>query len=113
MKRYKFIFTVPKDHLEVVKEAIFQAGAGRIGDYEHCAFVHEGVGCFRPMNGAKPFLGSVGVQEEVLEYRVETLCEEVNMQSVLSAFFRAHPYEVPAYDIFESLPAAYFVSKES
>lgn len=108
MKRYKFVFTVPKDHLEVVKEAIFQAGAGRIGDYEHCAFVLDGLGCFRPMEGARPFLGAVGVDEEVHECRVETLCEGVNMKAILSAFFATHPYEVPAYDIFESLPAEFF-----
>lgn len=108
MKRYKFIFTVPKDHAQNVKEAIFAAGAGKIGNYERCCFEQLGSGSFRPMAGAKPFLGTVNADEFVQEYRIETLCEGDNMKAILSAFRLAHPYEEPAFDIFECVDPQIF-----
>jgi hypothetical protein len=101
MKRYKFVFTVPEDHAQIVKEAIFAAGAGKIGNYERCCFEQVGSGSFRPMAHARPFLGTVNIDEIVRECRIETLCEADDMRAILSAFRKTHPYEEPAFDIFE------------
>ena len=73
---YKFVFFVPEDHLEPVKEAVFASGAGRIGDYEHCCFQSLGEGQFRPLEGAQPHIGNVGDIEKVVEYRVELVCTD-------------------------------------
>lgn len=108
MKRYKFIFTVPIEQAQRVKEAIFAAGAGRIGHYERCCFEQVGWGYFRPMEGADPFIGAVNVDQKVQELRVEVLCEGQFMGAILSAFRQAHPYEVPAFDIFECVDPVLF-----
>lgn len=108
MKKYKFVFTVPTEHAQMVKESIFAQGAGKIGNYERCCFESQGQGSFRPMAGARPFLGTVNVDEFVQETRVEVLCEGPNIKSILSAFFKSHPYETPAFDIFECVEPVVF-----
>lgn len=99
----KLTFFVPEDHAEAVKQAVFDAGAGRIGDYEHCAWQCAGTGQFRPMQGANPFLGNVGDLETVTELRVEMVCDDQYIQAVIAALKNAHPYEEPAYDVIQVL----------
>ena len=96
---YKLGFYVPESHLEVVKAACFNAGAGRIGDYDSCCWEVEGSGQFRPLAGSQPFLGEPGRVERVAEYRVEMVCESHCVQAVISALKQAHPYEEPAWDL--------------
>lgn len=96
---YKLCFFVPESHLEPVKAAVFAAGGGRIGDYEHCCWQVLGQGQFRPGTGADPFIGEVGRLETVAEYRVELVCEDERIASVVAALKAAHPYEEPAYDV--------------
>lgn len=96
---YKLIFFVPASHLDVVKDAVFAAGAGRQGDYEHCAWQTLGTGQFKPMDGAQPFLGAVGQLEQVEEWRVETLVAAEYLPAAILALKRAHPYEEPAYEV--------------
>lgn len=96
---YKLCFFVPESHLEAVKAAVFAAGGGRIGDYEHCCWQVLGQGQFRPGSGADPFIGEVGRLETVAEYRVELVCEDERIASVVAALKAAHPYEEPAYDV--------------
>lgn len=96
---YKICFYVPTSHLEPVKQALFDAGAGRIGDYEHCAWQVLGQGQFRPLIGSDPFLGKQDVLEQVPEYRVEMVCETALIETVVAALKQAHPYEEPAYDV--------------
>jgi hypothetical protein len=84
-------------HLESVKQAIFAAGAGRIGDYECCAWQVLGDGQYRPMAGSTPFLGSQGRLETVSEYRVEMVCGDDRIDAALSALLESHPYEEPAF----------------
>ena len=96
---YKITFFVPVTHVENVKTALFAAGAGRIGDYDACAWQVLGVGQFRPLPGANPFLGEVGVIEAVAEYRVELVCADDCLKAAVAALRASHPYEEPAYDV--------------
>ena len=98
---YKLCFFVPESHLEEVKQAVFDAGGGRIGDYEHCCWQVLGQGQFRPGQGADPFIGEAGKLETVAEYRVELVCEDALIAEVVAALKVAHPYEEPAYDILK------------
>ena len=99
----KLCFYVPVTHLEAVKTAVFDAGAGRIGNYDACCWQTLGQGQFRPMAGSKPFIGSEGEVEQVEEYKVEMVCEKSVIVEVLKAFKAAHPYEEPAFDVMELL----------
>lgn len=98
---YKLGFYVPQSHLEQVKEALFAAGAGRIGDYDKCCWQVVGQGQFRPLAGSKPFAGSPGELERVAEYRVELVCAPDCVRSVVAALQGAHPYEEPAWDLVQ------------
>lgn len=100
---YKLTFYVPDSHVEAVKTAVFAAGAGQIGDYEHCCWQVQGVGQFRPNAQAQPFLGQANVLETVSEWRVEMVLERTTLHAVIDALKAAHPYETPAYDVVEML----------
>ena len=97
---FKLCFFVPESHLEVTKRALFEAGAGKIGDYDSCAWQCLGQGQFRPLAGSDPFLGSAGQLETVDEYRVELVCEDSLIKKAVAALKSAHPYEEPAYEVF-------------
>jgi structural hemagglutinin/hemolysin toxin protein RtxA len=96
---YKLSFYVPESHLGSVKNAVFAAGAGRIGDYDSCCWQVPGQGQFRPLDGSRPFLGQQGVVEAVAEYRVEMVCETAFIKAAVAALLAAHPYETPAWDV--------------
>ena len=98
---YKLCFYVPETHLESVKQAVFAVGGGRIGDYDHCCWEVLGQGQFRPLSGAKPFLGRADELERVAEYRVELVCADERVRDVVAALRQAHPYEEPAYDVWQ------------
>ncbi|HCT41572.1 MAG TPA: NGG1p interacting factor NIF3 [Moraxellaceae bacterium] len=100
---YKITFYVPETHLEVVKAALFAVGAGRVGAYDSCAWQVKGQGQFRPLAGSNPFVGQLGVVEQVDEYRVELVCDEACVQDALAALRQTHPYEEPAYDVVRLL----------
>ncbi len=104
----KIITFVPDDHVEAVVDALTAAGAGRIGNYERCAFTSTGQGTFRPTEGAEPFLGRVGESERVVETRVEMVLDRSRRREARDALLAAHPYEEPAYDLLElaALPSA-------
>lgn len=97
---YKMCYFVPESHLEQTKQALFAAGAGRIGDYDSCAWQCRGQGQFRPLEGSDPYLGSKGEVEVVDEFKVELVCEDRVIHEALAALKQAHPYEEPAYEIF-------------
>jgi hypothetical protein len=94
---YKLVFFVPDSHKELVKEAIFNAGAGQFEGYEFCSWETLGTGQFRPLSGSQPFIGESGKIELVNEYRVEAICTNDTIKAVVSALKLAHPYEEPAY----------------
>lgn len=99
-KRYKVVVYVPESHANKLREAMGNAGAGKIGNYSHCTFTLKGTGRFKPEEGANPTIGSVGNLEEVTEDRIETVCSGEKLQDVLKAIKEAHPYEEPATDIY-------------
>lgn len=98
---YKLCVYVPASHLEQVKQALFDAGAGRIGDYDSCCWQVLGQGQFRPLAGADPFIGSQGNIETVEEYKVELVCDNALIVAVVAALKQAHPYEEPAYQVWK------------
>jgi len=96
---YKLAIFIPETHLEQVKTAMFDAGAGRIGNYDQCCWQIKGQGQFRALEGANPFLGEQNTVEHVDEYKVEMVCEDDLLTPVLEAMRVSHPYEEPAYDV--------------
>lgn len=99
-KRYKIVVYVPEDHADKLRQAMGDAGAGKIGNYSHCTFSLKGTGRFKSGEGANPTIGSVGKLEEVAEDRIETVCEAGVLKQVLEAIKKAHPYEEPATDVY-------------
>ncbi|MCO1336095.1 YqfO family protein [Microbulbifer sp. OS29] len=97
---YKLCIYIPESHLEAVKQALFNAGAGRIGDYDSCCWQILGTGQFRPLDGSQPFMGESGQVEMVAEYRVEMVCTDELVEAALAAMRAAHPYEEPAFDLW-------------
>lgn len=76
------------------------AGAGKIGLYSHCSYSVDGVGRYKPLRGAKPFIGEVEKFEEVIEERIECICERNKAKQVIAAMRKVHPYEEVAFDIY-------------
>ena len=101
---YKLCFFVPDSHLERVKEALFEAGAGRIGNYDRCCWQILGQGQFRPLPGSNPHIGSTGALERVEEWKVELVVEQSLIQDTVAALKAAHPYETPAYEVHRLEP---------
>ncbi len=99
-KRYKIVLYVPESHSEILRDAIGNAGAGKIGNYSHCTFTIKGTGRFKSLDGANPTIGEVGKFEEVSEDRIETVCEADVLKDVLKAIKDVHPYEEPATDVY-------------
>lgn len=99
----KLIYFVPESHLESTKLAIFEAGAGGIGNYEHCAWQVLGIGQFKPVQGANPFIGELDQLESIPEWRVETIVTEDKASQVAQALKESHPYEEPAFEFIQIL----------
>lgn len=97
----KIVTFVPADHADAVVDALAGAGAGAIGDYDRCHFTVPGTGSFRPLAGATPYLGEVDRVERVAEDRIELVLPRERRSAVLRALLAAHPYEEPAWDLFE------------
>ncbi|NDO46565.1 Nif3-like dinuclear metal center hexameric protein [Clostridium sp. MD294] len=97
----KIVVYVPKEHQQTLREAICDAGAGFIGNYSHCTFSSEGIGTFLPLEGTKPYLGKPGLLEKVQEVRLETIVPSSLLHTVLKTIKKVHPYEEPAYDIYD------------
>jgi hypothetical protein len=99
----KLVVFVPREALDDVREALFAAGAGRIGNYEHCSWYTEGTGTFLGGAGTSPSVGQAGREERVNELRLETVFPAEGQDDVIAALRRAHPYEEPAFDVYELL----------
>lgn len=92
---------VPTDAGAIVRAALAEAGAGTIGDYDFASFSTDGVGRFRPLDGAEPMIGTVGEIQTVDEVRIEVILPRARRAEVVRALLAAHPYEEPAYDVVE------------
>lgn len=101
----KFVVFVPAAHVERVAEALFLAGAGRIGNYTHCSYRLSGEGTFFGSESTNPAVGSRGQVEHVSEIRLETVVPEHGLAGVIEAMRRTHPYEEPAFDIYPLAPS--------
>ena len=99
----KLIYYVPDTHLDLTKTAVFNAGAGTIGNYEHCAWQVLGTGQFKPVKGANPFIGELDALEQIPEWRVETIVSEERASEVARALKASHPYEEPAFEFIQLL----------
>jgi hypothetical protein len=102
-ERRKLVVFVPAEALDGVREAVFAAGAGRIGEYERCSWYTAGTGTFLGGESTDPAVGEKGREELVPEYRLETVFPAERYDDVIAALLRAHPYEEPAYDVYPLL----------
>ena len=101
--RRKLVVFVPREALDTVRDALFEAGAGRIGNYERCSWYTAGTGTFRGGEGTDPSIGEAGREQRVAELRLETVYPEGRHDDVIAALRRAHPYEEPAFDVYPLL----------
>ena len=100
-ERVKLVWFVPEDSLDATRDAVFEAGGGRIGEYERCSWYAAGTGTFVGGETTSPALGERGREERVPELRVETVVPSGRIADVVAALRRAHPYEEPAFDVYE------------
>jgi dinuclear metal center YbgI/SA1388 family protein len=100
-KIFKLAVYVPEQYQEPLQEALFQAGAGKIGNYSETSFSLSGEGSFKPLEGTNPFLGQTGKREFVDEIKIETVFYERNLSKIIKAIHQNHPYEEPVYDIYQ------------
>jgi len=98
---FKIEFYVPPSHLEVVKEALFKAGAGKVGDYDMCCWQTLGQGQFKPGSESSPYQGALDQLEKIEEYKVELVCSAPELPLVVTALNKSHPYEEPAYSVIK------------
>ena len=103
MANRKLVVFVPREALDALRSALFDAGAGRVGGYERCSFYTEGTGTFLGGEGTSPAIGRRGVEQRVAELRLETVYPEERHEDVIAALRRAHPYEEPAFDVYALL----------
>lgn len=94
---YQLVVFIPESHLEDVKNALFEAGAGKYQNYDRCSFEIPGTGQFRPNGKSTPFIGKADQIEQVKEYRVEMICPSEIIDATREALIKSHPYEEPAY----------------
>jgi hypothetical protein len=96
----KLVWFVPADALDATRDAVFEAGAGRIGDYTRCSWYTVGTGTFLGAEGTSPAVGEAETEEHVPELRVETVVPAARIRDAIVALRLAHPYEEPAYDVY-------------
>jgi len=106
LKQYKIIVGVPEEAANKVRLAMAEAGAGLSDKYSHASFSSKGIGRFKPLKGANPAIGKIGDIEEVIEEKIESICNDKNVKQVVEAIKKAHPYEEPVIDVIalEDLP---------
>ena len=92
---------MPEGDVDKVVDALTAAGAGDIGEYARCAFTSPGTGTFTPGTGARPTVGEIGQRNDVPEQRVEMVLPRARRAAVVAALRQAHPYEEPAFDLYE------------
>ena len=100
----KLVVFIPFELADEIVDVLAEAGAGRLGDYERCAWTGEGEGTFRPLHGARPTIGQVGEIERVAEARVEMMVPRAARDAVVAALRAHHPYEEPAFDLLAQAP---------
>ena len=102
----KLVWFVPEEALDATRDAVFAAGAGRIGEYERCSWYTAGTGTFLGGEGTAPSIGRVGKEERVSELRVETVVPDERAAAVVRALVDAHPYEEVAFELYAIVDVA-------
>ena len=102
-KLFKLVTFCPTSHADKVRSALFDAGAGHIGNYDSCSFNVQGFGTFRALQGANPFVGAFNELHREPEERIEVVFSIHQMDALLSAMKLSHPYEEVAYDVYPLL----------
>lgn len=95
----KIVTYCPQDNAEIIRRAMFEAGAGHIGNYSECSFNTEGIGTFKALEGTDPFVGEIGTQHQEQEMRLEMIYPAYLEKKILAAMYEVHPYEEVAYDL--------------
>lgn len=96
----KLVVYVPETHADQVREAMGKTGAGLVGDYKYCTFSIKGTGRYVPLDTAHPYLGKIGKLEKVIEERIETVCFKKDLDKIIKAIKKVHPYEEVALDVY-------------
>ncbi|MDO8663994.1 MAG: hypothetical protein Q7K44_00360 [Candidatus Liptonbacteria bacterium] len=99
-RNVKLVIFVPLSHADIVRKALGEAGAGKIGDYDFCSFSSRGTGRFRGNEKTNPAVGKAGNHEAVEEERIEALVPREILKSVIEKVKSIHPYEEVAFDIY-------------
>lgn len=100
-KLYKIAVYVPVSHQECIRKAMADMDCGNIGNYSDCSFTFDGVGRFKPLNESNSYIGTKNEIETIQEVKIESICEESNLNETINNIIKAHPYEEVAYDIYE------------
>lgn len=98
-KRIKIITTAPLNEADKIRQALGEAGAGKLGEYSFCSFSYRGQGRFMPSDKANPYIGEANKLKIVEEEQIEVVCLRENAKQVIAALRQAHPYEEPVVDI--------------
>jgi hypothetical protein len=99
-EQLKLVWFAPREALERTRDAVFRAGAGRIGDYERCSWYTAGTGTFLGGEGATPTVGDPGREQRVAELRVEVVVPADRAREIVEALIAAHPYEEVAFELY-------------
>ena len=99
----KLVVFVPEENADEVRQALGEAGAGKIGEYTFCSYSLKGVGRFKPSDKANPHIGSAGKLEAVNEERIEVACEKSQVAEIIQVIKDVHPYEEVVIDIYPML----------
>ncbi len=97
---HQLSFYIPESHLEIVKSALFEKGAGKIGNYDSCCWQTKGEGQYRPLENSNPFSGGKNKISHEVEYKVEMICEDHLIDTVIATLLKIHPYETPAFSAY-------------
>ena len=104
MKEFvKIVVFVPEENADEMRQALGEAGAGKIGEYSFCSFSIKGSGRFKPSDKANPHIGTAGKMEATDEERIEVACEKTQAPEIIDVIKKAHPYEEVVIDIYPML----------
>ena len=96
----KLVVFVPVTHADIVRKALGDAGAGLVEDYKYCTFSVKGIGRYIPLASAHPYIGRSGQLQAVEEERIETVCYKKDLENIIAAVKKVHPYEEVAFDVY-------------
>ena len=99
VKKVKIVVIVPSENVDIIRNALGEAGAGVIGEYTHCSISTKCIGTFKGSDATKPYIGEKNKLESIEEQKIEVVCNINIAKEVLKKLREVHPYEEPAIDI--------------